>query len=142
VPLADVRPALRANLLADGTISTAVGGTRIHPTVLPQGVKASSLVFNVISEITDHTTQGASGLVMVRVQIDAYAQTTDAADALARAVKERIDGFSGEWTYGSSSPPDTVEIQGVFSDTARTDYQSETELFRVSRDYRIHFSER
>jgi hypothetical protein len=79
---------------------------------------------------------------MVRMQIDAYAQTTDAADALARAVKERIDGQQGLWTYGSNSPLDAVEIQGVFSDTARTDYQSEPELFRVSRDYRIFFSER
>jgi hypothetical protein len=142
VPLADIRPALRAYLLGDATIAAAVGGTRVFPTVLPQGVKATSIVYNVISEVTDHHTQGPSGLVMVRVQVDAYALTTDAADALARAVKERIDGFAGVWAYGSSSPPDSVEIQGCFADTARTDYQSDAELHRVSRDYRIHFSER
>ena len=140
--LAGIRPALRAYLLADPTIASAVGGTRVHPVVLPQGVKATSLVYNVISEITDHHTQGPSGLVMVRMQLDAYAQTTDAADALARAVKERIDGFAGVWTYGASSPSDAVEVQGVFADTARSDYQSDPELFRSSRDYRIFFSER
>jgi hypothetical protein len=105
-------------------------------------VKAPSIVFNTISEITDHHTQGPSGLVMVRLQLDAYAQTTDQADALARAVKERIDGFQGHMAYGASSPPDAVYVQGVMAETARTDYQSDAELHRVSRDYRIHFSER
>ena len=142
MPLADIRPALRAYLLADPTISTAVGGTRIYPTVMPQGVKATSIVYNVISEITDHHTQGPSGLVMVRMQIDAYAQTTDAADALARAVKERIDGFSGLMAYGSASPQDSVTVQGVFSETARTGYEPDAELFRSSRDFLIWFAER
>jgi uncharacterized protein DUF3168 len=142
VPLADIRPALRAYLLADATIATAVGGARVFPTVMPQGVQATSIVYNVISEVTDHHTQGPSGLVMVRVQIDAYALTTDAADSLARAVKERIDGTSGLWTYGSDSPQDAVTVQGVFAETARTDYQADPILFRSSRDYMIHFSER
>jgi uncharacterized protein DUF3168 len=142
VPLADIRPALRAYLLSDATIAAAVGGTRVHPTVLPQGVKLTSIVFNVISEVTDHHMQGASGLVMVRMQIDAYAQTTDAADALARAVKERIDGVHGTWTYGSDSPQASVMVQGCFAETARTDYQSDAELFRSSRDYMIHYEER
>jgi hypothetical protein len=142
VPLADLRPALRAYLLADNAISQAVGGTRIYPTVLPQGVKHSSLVYNVISEVTNHHMQGASGLVMVRMQLDSYAPNPDDADALARAVKLRIDGFSGPMTYGSNSPPDAVVVQGIFSETARTDFQAEAELHRVSRDYLIHYSER
>jgi hypothetical protein len=143
--LADIRPALRAYLLADATISSAVGGTRIHPVVLPQGSatpKVPALVHNVISEITDHHTQGASGLVMVRIQVDSYALTTDAADALARAVKERLDGFAGVMTYGSASPQDSVTVQGIFADTARTDYQDETKFFRASRDFLVWLEER
>jgi hypothetical protein len=142
VPLADIRPALRAYLLADNAISQAVGGVRIYPTVLPQGIKAPSIVYNVISEITDHVTTGASGLVMVRMQLDAYATTPDAADELARAVKLRIDGFSGPMPYGSNSPPDAVEVQGIFAETARSGYQPEPELYRSSRDFLIWFAER
>ena len=140
--LADIRPALRAFLLSDADISAAVGGSRIHPSVMPQGQTAASIVYSVISEITDHTTTGPSGLVMVRMQIDAYALTTDAADALARAVKERIDGFSGVMTYGSSSPQDGVNVQGCFSESARTGYEADSELFRSSRDYLIWLEER
>jgi hypothetical protein len=142
---ADLRPALRAYLLADATISAAVGGSRIHPTVLPQGTNGPAvpaIVYSTISEITDYHTQGPSGLVMMRVQIDAYAQTAAAADSLARAIKDRIDGFEGTWTYGTASPPDSVNVQGVFSETARTGYEPDTKLFRSGRDYLIHFEER
>jgi uncharacterized protein DUF3168 len=143
--IADVRPALRAYLLGDATISTAVGGTRVHPTVLPQGTNGPAvpaIVYNVISEVTDHHTQGASGLVMVRMQVDAYAATPNEADALARAIKDRIGGVSGLWSYGSSSPPDGVTIQGVFCETARTGYEADAKLFRSSRDYLIWLEER
>jgi hypothetical protein len=141
--LYDIRPALRAYLLADSTIAAMVG-TRIHPTVLPQGATATTpaIVYNVVSEVTDHVTTGASGLVMVRLQLDAYAPKADDADALARAVKERIDGKAGIWTYGNGSPPDGVKVQGVFSETARTGYEADAEMFRVGRDFLIHFDER
>jgi hypothetical protein len=142
---ADLRPALRAYLLADATVSAAVGGSRIHPTILPQGTNGAAVpavVWNVISEATDHHMQGASGLVMVRMQVDAYAATPDEADALARAIKDRIDGASGAWAYGSDSPQDSVTVQGAFADTARTDYQPDAKLYRSSRDYLIWFEER
>jgi hypothetical protein len=134
VPLADVRPALRAFLLADPTVSAAVGGERIFPVVMPQGERRPSLVYNIISESTDHVTTGPSGLVMARMQIDSYASTPDEGDSLARLVKDRLDGFSG--LMGS------VEVGGVFAETARTDYQADSQLHRSSRDYRIWFSER
>jgi hypothetical protein len=142
VPLADIRPALRAFLLADNAIAQAVGGTRIYPTVMPQGVKATSLVYNVISEVTNHTMGGPSGLVAIRMQLDAYSPNPDDADALARAVKKLIDGFSGPMPDGNSSPPDDVVVQGIFSETARTDFHPDAELHRVSRDYIIHYAER
>jgi hypothetical protein len=142
---ADLRPALRAYLLGDATISTDVGGTRIHPTVLPQGTNGPAvpaIVYNVISEITDHHTQGASGLVMVRMQVDAYAATPAEADELARAIKTRIDGQAGVWPYGTASPQDSVTVQGVFSENARTGYEPDSKLFRSGRDFLIWFEER
>jgi hypothetical protein len=142
---ADLRPALRAYLLADATVSAAVGSSRIHPTILPQGTNGPAVpavVYNVISEVTDHHMAGASGLVMVRMQVDAYAATPNEADSLSRAIKDRIDGVSGAWAYGTDSPQDSVTVQGVFAETARTDYQPDAKLYRSSRDYLIHFEER
>jgi uncharacterized protein DUF3168 len=141
----DIRPALRAYLLGDGTIAAAVGNGRVHPTVLPQGTNGPTvpaIVYTMISEITDHHTQGPSGLVMVRMQVDAYAATAGAADDLARAIKSRIDGFAGAWGYGSASPQAIVTVQGVFAENARNGYEADTKLFRSGRDYLIHFEER
>jgi hypothetical protein len=133
MPLADIRPALREWLLTNSNIA-AVVGTRIYPVILGQGATDPSIVYNLISELNDHHMEGPSGLVMVRMQIDAYAQLHDDAAELANLVKEALDGYSG--LMG------TVQVQGVFADTARTDYQSDPNLHRVSRDYLIHFDER
>jgi len=132
--VADLRPELRLFLLDDASVFSAVGGARIFPVVLAEGEKRPSLVYNTITETTDHHTQGPSGLVMVRMQLDAYAQLPDDADTLARAVKDHLDGYRG--------PMGAIAVQGAFAETARTDYQSEPKLYRVSRDYRIFYGER
>jgi hypothetical protein len=132
--LADIRPALRQFLLEDSTLTIAVGGERIFPVVLPQGVTAPSVVYKRISGVGDHTIQAPTGLAQVRMQIDAYAQTQSDADELSRLIKERLDGYSG--------PMGNVQVQGVFYDTMRDDYQDDVKLFRVSQDFMIVFEER
>ena len=141
--LADLRPALRAFLLADTALSTAVGGARIYPIVLPQAVTEPSLVYNTVSEVNDHHMQGASGLVMQRIQIDAWAREPDDADTIARLAKERLDGFRGTMGgYGSPPVGTPVNVQGVFAETAFTSYEDGSKLYRVSRDFLIWYAER
>jgi Protein of unknown function (DUF3168) len=131
--VADLRPSLRAFLLADAAIFAAVGGARIFPSILPQGEQRPSLVSTRISDVGDHHMQGPSGLARPRYQIDAYAQNADDADELARLVKDRLDGFSG--LMGA------VRVQGAFFDSLRDSYESEAQLHRVSADYLVHFEE-
>jgi hypothetical protein len=40
------------------------------------------------------------------------------------------------------SPEELVQVQGIFFDTEREDYQADIELYRISRDYLIWFEER
>ena len=134
MPLADIRPAIRAFLLADAAISTAVGGNRVYPVVLPQGQRGASVVINRVSGLGSHTMQGADGLARPRLQIDCYAPLADDASALADLVKEVIDGYRG--LMGA------VNVQGVFFDGERDDYQSDVDLHRVSRDYFVWYVER
>lgn len=133
----DLRPALRAFLLSDSGISGMVG-TRIYPLRLPQGDRGPSIVYSRPSEQTDHHMQGPSGLVFVRYQIDAWAKSADDASSLANLIKSRINGYKGPMSDGSS----TLKVQGIFAETIREDYDSEAELFRVSRDYFIDYAER
>lgn len=132
--VADARPALRDFLMADASISDAVGGVRIYPVILQQGQRQPSLVYNRISDVGDYHMLGPSGLARPRFQIDAYAETQDLADTLNRLVKDRLDGFSGD--MGS------VTVQGAFIDSLRDEYEQDSKLFRVSTDYIIWFNER
>lgn len=139
--LADIRPALRAFLLADNAISQAVGSNRIYPEVMPQGEQRPSAVYNLISEVNDHHMQGASGLVMQRIQIDCWATRPDDADNLARLIKGRLDGFRGVMG-GGGSPDAGVRVMGAFADVARSRHESEPELFGIERDFLVWFAER
>lgn len=137
----DIRPALRAFVLADAGISDIVGGERIYPLVLPQGVRAPSLVYSRVSGLGDHHMQGASGLARPRLQLDAWAASADDAARLADLVKGRLDGYRGPMTV-PGSPAETVHVRGVFFESEREDYDGTAEMFRVSRDYLIWWAER
>lgn len=140
--LADPRVGLRAYLLDDATISAAVGGVRIYPIKLPQGQTLASIVYSRISGQGDHHMEGASGLNRTRMQIDCWAPTADAADLLARQVKERIDGYRGSMLWGEDSPAEAIVVQGIFFDSEREDYDDVAKLYRSSKDYLIWYEER
>jgi hypothetical protein len=133
----DLRPALRAFLLADDAIA-AVVATRVYPIKIPQGVKATSIVYSRISEQTDHHMQGPSGLVQDRIQIAAWAVKGDDASALALLIKDRLDGFRGQMGADGVFVP----VQGIFSESARDEYDAAADLHGVTRDYFIWFAER
>lgn len=139
--LADVRVGLRAYLLADGAISSAVGGARIYPIKLPQGQTLASIVYTRISGQGDHHMQGPSGLSRPRIQIDCYSLSLDTAAALANLVKERIDGFRGAMLWGENSPAEAIQVQGIFFDSERETYDAVTNLYGVSRDYFVWYEE-
>ena len=140
--LQDPRVALRAYLLDDATISAAVGGTRVYGIKLPQGQTLASIVYSRISGQGDHHMEGASGLNRTRMQIDCWAQTADAADLLARQVKERIDGYRGSILWGEDSPAEAIVVQGIFYESEREDYDDVAKMYRSSKDYLIWFEER
>lgn len=139
--VADLRPGLRAYLLADSSIAARVGA-RVYPVLLDQGETQDSIVYSRISDVGDHHMQGPSGLARPRMQIDCWSRTADGAASLARLVKGRIDGFRGAMPYGPGSPQDAIDVKGVFFDAARDGYDDTLKLHRVSQDFFIWFSER
>jgi len=131
--LLDIRPALRAFLLADGFIAATVG-TRVYPDRLPAGPPAGpSIVYNMISEVSQITNSGPDWFVAARYQIDAWASSGDAAHSLSLLIKERLDGFRG--TMGA------VVVRGVFAEAARPDYEASTNLSGISREFLISYAE-
>ncbi len=141
----DYRPALRAFLLADAGIAQLVGNVRVFEFMLPQSVRAASLVYQGFPTPVDHTMQGPTGLAVERVQIDAYALSQDAATDLANRVKARLDGYRGEWpmTWLPGSPVPTLTVQGVFFEGgAPILWDADADLARKGFDFMVHFIER
>lgn len=134
----DLRPALRAFLLADTNVA-AIVGVRVFPSVMPQGVTASSLVYQRISAFGDHHMQGASGYAVARWQIAAWSERLDDAEALANRVKYRLDGYRGTMGTGLAA----VKVQGAFFESENPPtHDTARKLYGVGRDYMIHFAER
>lgn len=138
----DIRPALRSFLLGDPTVSSLVGGVRIHAVRLPQGQRNPSIVYNRVSEGADYTNDGDSGLTQARIQVDAWATHQDSAVELADAVYNRLTGHRGTVAFGSGSPQDEIAVRGVFLQQGREDYDSTAELYRMSRDYLVWYAHR
>jgi len=133
----DLRPALFEYLLADNAIMAAVDGG-MFPSRMPQGRRHPSIVYSEVSNVGFHTFQGPLGFARPRFQIDAWAETPDAASYLSNLVKERLDGFKG--TMGTA--PNAVTVQGALFQSSRDDYDPEADLYRRSTDYLIMFVER
>jgi hypothetical protein len=143
----DIRPALVAFLNADAGIAAAIetsvtrqnGGSRCFPGKLPQGTVKPSYVYTLISDPGDYHNDGPSTLAHPRYQLDAWAQTLDAATSLANLIKDRIDGYRGEMGSGAT----LVNVRGVFRDASgREEFDETARLWRNGRDYLIWFDER
>jgi hypothetical protein len=93
-----------------------------------------------VSGLGDYTMQGPSGYARPRFQIDAWAPrpSPDAAVTLANAIKAALDGYTGPMGSGANA----VFVQGIFIEDEREDYDDTVQMFRVSRDYFIHYGER
>lgn len=137
--LKDLRPALRALLLANAELKTMVGDNRIYPGKLPQGQIAPSIVYNEISDVGRYTNDGPDGLASPRYQIDAWASTAGEAATLGRLIKEAIDGYKGTVTWGTGN---SVVVRGVFMEASRSIYDDPSGLSGHSRDFIIWFAER
>jgi Protein of unknown function (DUF3168) len=126
---------LRTILLADPTVSGLVGGTRIYPKILPQNPTFPAITYQRISRIpvADHLT-GPGSLGRPRVQVDVWALTDAAAEALGAAVKARLNGFRGVVAGEGDVGRIALETEGGLFD-------AELLLHRHSADYFVWHEE-
>lgn len=138
----DPRPALRALILSDGTVSGMVG-QRIYPLMAKQGETRPMVVYQKTSSIPEHTLDGPVDLATARYQIDGWAKDIDTAVQLADAVKFKLDGYSGAVPYGHDSPQAAVSFKGIFFDGRDfEDYDGTAKMYRASRSYLVNYLER
>jgi hypothetical protein len=118
-------------LLTD-LLAPVAGGKRFWVRA-PQGTKPPYAVLQGISGVRDYHSQGASGLVESRVQIDCYAKTYDGVKDVARCVVALLSGRR------------VGIIQAIFvvseRDLPAADAGEVTNLFRTSIDIMVHHKE-
>lgn len=104
--MADIGIALRARLIADTAVK-AIIVARVYPDRLPQSPTLPAVVYNVVSGVDECHLGGLVGVAHARVQVDCYATTRAAANALATAVRDALCASTGRGTWG------TVYVQGA-----------------------------
>lgn len=128
---------LRAYLLGDTSIAALVSA-RAFPLRLPQKAVMPAITYLMVSDVRPQHLRGTSGRPNDRFQIDAWAATHDGAVALGALIRQRLDGFTGEF-QSAGSPVETIEVSGAFWIDGRDLFEEEIlgGLCRHSADYRL-----
>lgn len=125
-----MEPALIARLLATAGL-TALVSTRINWARRPQGEALPAVVLHRIDGGVDYHTEGPSGLVESRVQVDCWAASYGSAKAVARQVEAAVSG--ARFTSGA------IRFDGIFIiDERDTTFDETTPIFRTSLDLAVH----
>lgn len=131
--ITDIGDAIRDILIQDSTVK-GICSSRVYPVLLPQRPVFPAITYQRISGASDMALTGATGLSHPRFQVDIWSATYAATQALADAVREALNNYSG--TVGS------VAIGSVVLQSERDQYESEpVALYRVIMDFNIWHKE-
>lgn len=90
--LAQLRAWLEANVAEVAALSGAV---KVHVNQAAQGTLTDHVVLEGIDDDPNNTLAGVSGFNTAEIEIHCKAETPDAAEALAAAIEEDLEPYSG-----------------------------------------------
>lgn len=136
----ELQAALYYHLTHNSAVAALVG-TRVYPRFAPAGVSLPNIVYKKVSRVQKraHSDQPGSGqkhLVYRRIQIDCTADTSDGADALAKAVREALDSYHG--TMGGTGG---VYVYSTFVENVTDGFEFESENGVAILDVMIGYQE-
>ncbi len=111
---------------------TALVGTRVYPTLLPQGVTFPAVNYLTVSNVRSYSHQGRSYLARARVQISCWAETVAGAKAVARQARAALEAFTG--ALGGAGG---VEVGYLFVANEVDLHDPETGRYQVALDFVI-----
>lgn len=141
--MADIGIALRSKLTGTTAVATILG-TRIYPDKPPQAATLPFAIYYGVSGTDEPGLSGLLGRAEQRIQVDAYASTRPAANALALAIRDALTSSWGRGTWGPTGA--TVVVSGCVPEGGeRYDTQglgdgSDEDQYITSRDYLIYFA--
>ena len=133
-----IEKAIRARLLADGTVSGLVK-TRVYTGTMPQRPTFPLITLTKVDKVSALTLDRAVGPNQVRVQVDCWDDSVDGVRDLAEAVNGNDSQSSPGALHGFAGPSGGEELQLVRLVGERsTEYEPDTKLYRVGADYIAH----
>lgn len=116
---------------ADATVDELVEriGSRVYPEVLAPETCLPAITYTRISSTHDELLDGGTDLKFGTFQFTCWATTALAAWELASLVRTRLTGIGG----------DGFQKAGILDE--RSDYESDTKLYRSDVDIRIAYAE-
>ena len=130
-----IEQTLRTFILADSTIGTLIGA-RYYSLRFPEVRTFPAIVYAKISGFREHDMDDSS-IARPRFQLDCWAETYPGAKALANAVRERLDSYTGP----VGSPADTVHFAYLLNEQDLYDDEPDPPLYRVSLDFEVVHNE-
>lgn len=133
-----IRSGLRTYLASQPAITAIVGPSGIYPVRLPQTAAVPALLYRRETGGHDHVLTGSGGHALANFRLDCVADKYADVDALAEAVRQALQGFSG--SMGDAT------VRNVILEDEHDDYVapldgSDVGLFVTSLTYRIRYTE-
>jgi len=117
------------NLLSTTTAVTDLVDTRIYPISAPLNAAYPLVNITTVSTTPTNTKDGGSVVDTSRVQIDVYAKEHSESGAIAKLIRQALDGYHGNF--------DGHRINRIYFERESESFDSEQRLYRISTDYFI-----
>jgi len=128
-----IESALRSMIIADETVE-GLTGSRVYPGWLPQSVTLPCITYTKVSGERGMNVSAPSGYAHPRFQVDTWATTYAGAKTLANAVRQALNGVTNTTISG-------VRIGSIVMLSERDDFETDTEIHRVSMDFSVWHDE-
>ncbi len=127
----NIEEALKYIIVNNSTVKAIT--TRCYPATIPQNPEYPLVLYMKITGVRSHHLQGPSGSAHPRFQVEAWAATYAEVKALANAIREALDGYSGTVSG--------CKVRSILIQSERDSYESAVECHRVIQDYMIWHNE-
>jgi len=137
----DILVGFRDHLITSAPIAALIVA-RVYTPILPAKPTYPAVQLQLISDVDGLHLRGPNGLHTVRIQADAWATTRDGARALGRLIRQRVNGFAGNWIGDKSVSPATrlaVQLAQFVDGSERYADEINGGIVRHSGDYFVTF---
>lgn len=134
--MADIWKALPYFLIADTSLNNLVG-SKIFPMRIPQSETLPAITFQDISTVATQAHGEPSVLPRIRFQFTIHSGTIVSIQAVAKALKTRLDGYRGSMGTGTY----VTEVTAILFKNELSNDDPITGIMQRLQDYIIQYKE-